>query len=424
MMEGLYSNSNIRSDFVINPMRILSESVTEVFIASAFFTDSISLQEIIDNDCRIRLIVRLGYPTSPKALRDVINKQGVEIRYFSNHSFHPKLYIFGMEEALVGSANFTNSAMFTNQELMVSIKSDDYRFNDLMSIFSDYWDQARVLDAEILDDYEKIFSQYSSIKKVIDDVDKNIKTKIGTEEFQNINRGKAKKSKSSIYIDTYSKAYQETLSAFEEIHRIFLTGNYRKVPENRLPIRLEIDSFFSFVRDNYAKTESWMETEIGWNETNKNRLLSHIEDWKETNYSWLEETIVNEKYPLIMKVFGAEESILNSNMDEIVDALCVLHSFHDRLRFHGGGLDTLKEKFKNHNNIEDIKNSLIYLLYGEGNIIKRMCNLIYNPVYKINIFGESNVQELVGWVSRENYPVINGRTTKILRYYGFDVKQL
>jgi hypothetical protein len=63
-------------------------------------------------------------------------------------------------------------------------------------------------------------------------------------------------------------------------------------------------------------------------------------------------------------------------------------------------------------------------LYGKGDIVKRMADLIYDSSYKLNEFGQSNVQELVGWINKEELPVINGRTTKVLRYYGFDVRQL
>ena len=199
---------------------------------------------------------------------------------------------------------------------------------------------------------------------------------------------------------------------------------YRKISENVLPIRLEIDSFFSYVRDNFAISETWVESEIGWNETNKQRLISHINSWKNASYPWLEDTIVPNSYPLIIKIFGEKSNIFNCSIDEIIDGLCVLHSFRERLRFYPGGLDTLRYEFAKQNNIDRIKNSLAYLLYGADNIINRMCNLIYNPDHKLNVFGESNVQELVGWINKENLPVINGRTTKILRYFGFDVKQL
>lgn len=53
-----------------------------------------------------------------------------------------------------------------------------------------------------------------------------------------------------------------------------------------------------------------------------------------------------------------------------------------------------------------------------------MCNLIYDSDYELAEFGSANVQEMVGWVNREELPVVNGRTTKVLRFYGFDVRQV
>jgi hypothetical protein len=136
-----------------------------------------------------------------------------------------------------------------------------------------------------------------------------------------------------------------------------------------------------------------------------------------------EERIVPINYPLIYNVFKSPDSIEQSNAGEIVDALCVLHSFHDRLRFYKGGLDTLIEEFSTSNDISQIKKTITYLLYGKGDIIKRMSDCIYNDEFKLNAFGQSNVQELIGWINKENLPVINGRTTKVLRYFGFDVRQ-
>ncbi len=39
-------------------------------------------------------------------------------------------------------------------------------------------------------------------------------------------------------------------------------------------------------------------------------------------------------------------------------------------------------------------------------------------------FGQSNVQELIGWRNKEGLPVINGRTTKLLRFFGSKVRQI
>jgi hypothetical protein len=90
----------------------------------------------------------------------------------------------------------------------------------------------------------------------------------------------------------------------------------------------------------------------------------------------------------------------------------------------GGGMDTLKKEFLSSNEPDNIRKSLKHLLYGKGDIVKRMSDCLFDDEYKLNEFGKSNVQELVGWVSKENLPVINGRTTKVLRYFGFNVRQL
>ncbi|WP_180190651.1 hypothetical protein [Acinetobacter sp. YH01009] len=75
--------------------------------------------------------------------------------------------------------------------------------------------------------------------------------------------------------------------------------------------------------------------------------------------------------------------------------------------------------------ISRIKKTLIYLLHDESvSLPKRIADCIFDPKYKLNEFGQSNIQELVGWVNSEGKPVINGRTTKVLRYFGFNVRQI
>ena len=99
-MEGLWTNRNTVSDFVHNGLSQYQASVSEVYIAVAFFTESDVVNSILDNGCHVRMIVRLGFPTYPAALQQLIKKHNIEIRYYSDKSFHPKLYIFGDRVAL------------------------------------------------------------------------------------------------------------------------------------------------------------------------------------------------------------------------------------------------------------------------------------------------------------------------------------
>lgn len=422
-MTDLYTNRNSQQDFVKHAFTHHIQNNMDIFIASAFFTEFNVIDSLLEKGCHIRIIVRLGFPTSPFALEKLLSHKNVEARFFTNNSFHPKLYIFGDSSLLVGSANLTNAALLTNQEVMVSLNSEDHRFEELTSLFSNYWESANVLSKEAIKDYKNIYNKYSKLSSQIISLDNEVLDKIGDINYSNINRGKKHISQSSIFLESYRKSYQTSVYAFECIEEIY-SSFQRKVPEEQIPLRLEIDSFFSFVRDCYATQETWLAQPLGWTDMQKSHLRTLVNEWLSTPWEHFEERIVPINYPLIYNVFKSPDSIEQSNAGEIVDALCVLHSFHDRLRFYKGGLDTLIEEFSTSNDISQIKKTITYLLYGKGDIIKRMSDCIYNDEFKLNAFGQSNVQELIGWINKENLPVINGRTTKVLRYFGFDVRQL
>ena len=116
-MNGLYTNRNTHGDFIGNAFRQVDHG-QNVFIAAAFFTKTDVVEMLLEKGCLVRMIVRLGYPTSPDALSKILAKEGIEIRFFTGQSFHPKLYIFGDQEALVGSANLTDRALISNQEVI------------------------------------------------------------------------------------------------------------------------------------------------------------------------------------------------------------------------------------------------------------------------------------------------------------------
>jgi len=87
-------------------------------------------------------------------------------------------------------------------------------------------------------------------------------------------------------------------------------------------------------------------------------------------------------------------------------------------------MPTWKSQFIAVNDAKRVRDSLEYLVFGSDSVEQRMANLIFNPEYKLVEFGRANVQELIGWCNREQLPVINGRTTKVLRFLGSEVAQL
>ena len=419
----LYTNRISKNDFIKHGLINHVEDGMDLFIASAFFTESDVVDALLARGCHLRIVVRLGFPTSPVALEKLLNHDNVEARFFTSSSFHPKLYIFGDKKILLGSANLTRSAILTNQEVMVGIDAEDDRFAELQELFSGYWDEAEVLTKEAIKTYRSIYNKFSQVTKSLLEMENTITDVIGDVNFSNIDRGRKKSTNKTIFLGTYQKSYQEAVTAFRRIESVY-KNHERKVDGGLIPLRLEIDSFFSFVRDVHATQDSWKDQPLGWDDNQKYRTKTLIDEWLNTEWEHFEDRIVPINYPLINRVLGSKESINSATMIDIVDALCVLHSFHDRFRFYKGGIGTLKSSFIEYNEEEKIKNTLTYLLYGKGDTVSRMADCIYDGEYKLNHFGKSNIQELIGWINKEELPVINGRTTKVLRYFGNQVRQI
>jgi len=423
-MQGVFANRTEKKDFVINEFEIRSVDECNVYIASAFFTEAQVIERLVAKGCTIWMVVRLGFPTSPDALERVMKLPNVKLRVYTGHSYHPKLYIFGDNVALVGSANLTHSAITSNQEVVISIESSDDRFIELTAIFDSYWDGAQVPTEDQLKVYRDFYRQYEKHEDATEKLSRQVLEKLGDRSPANINRGHKKESSQSLFLSHFRKAYQEGVSAFNIVRRVYEASGYRKVDEADIPLRLEIDSFISYVREKVAIGEGWASGPLRSASEQEPFITKLIDQWSKVNWPHFENKIVGVNYPHLKRVFGSRETILSADDGELFDALGTLHSFYDRYRFFDGGLPTWKREFPTFNDPKRTRECLVYLVFGEGDIVTRMGNAIFDPRYKLNEFGQSNVQELVGWCNREELPIINGRTTKVLRFFGSKVRQL
>ncbi len=423
-MQGVFANRTASKDFVINEFERLTANCCDVYIASAFFTDADVVERLLAKGNKVMMVVRLGFPTNPDAIERVMQHPNLQLRVYTGHSYHPKLYIFGDDVALVGSANLTRTALLTNQEVVVSVDSRDDRFVELMAIFEDYWDGAEVPTKAQLTEYRELFKQFSKLENDVDILAQKVLDRLGDKSPNNINRGKPKDNKQSLFLSNFRRTYQECVSAFDVVRTTYLESGYRKASSEAVPLRIEIDSFVSYVRERVAAGESWLAAPIRSPQEQATLIRALIEDWRLVYWPHFEVTIVGTNYPRFKRVFSSRETIMAASDSDLFDALATLHSFHDRFRFFEGGLVTWKREFPKFNDPVRTRTTLAYLVYGDGDIVQRMANSIFDSKYKLNEFGQANVQELVGWCNREDLPIINGRTTKVLRYFGSKVRQL
>lgn len=416
----LYTNSNERGDFFRGAFDAYASRPQHVLIAVAFLTDPEPILRLVAAGSRVKVIVRLGYPTWPSALRRLINVEGIQLRGISKMSFHPKLYIFEKDGAIVGSSNMTQSALTSNQEVNVLIPTDDHRFGELTALFNTYWDQVVPVDEAIIQNYQNLLDRYKGARKELDAMNDGIENLLPA-RIDNIDRGKRVGTKADFFIDGYRSEYQGFLDAFQTVQRVYSSTGQRKYAEDVVPLRIEVDVFLGWVREHYTLGTSYLDEPLRAGDELEEKIRSTLADWFRAEYPHMDD-VSRRRYPLIKKVFGTVAAIEQASYDEILDALSCETSFYDRLRFFSGGHQTHIDTFRAENDLSGVRRTISYLLFGSDDPVLRMYRCVNDPAYRLRQFGRSAVQELLGWTNSEGIPICNSRTLRSLRWMGFDVK--
>lgn len=381
----------------------------KVKIAVAFFTDTKIIDYMLENGCEIELIVRLNDGTSPSALSKVYNKKGLAIKYYSSRYFHPKLYLIPNKCAFIGSSNLTDCALNKNNEvnLKVDYENDEQLFTELEELFSDYWQNAAVLDNTALSKFENVMKNRPVGYR-------DFSSEIGLVEFNNV-KDENKKDKKNEFINEFKIDYLNYVNAFNKLKDI-----YSITPERRwsdLPLRVEVDRFLWWIGETQYKGSEWNINKKYQDEKIKQIVLKLKPDFLLSDNKWLVEQAC-ENYNLLNNGFETKEKLNALNKDDLFTLLSNVYSFHDSLRYHKDGLETLKFEFFEANNLEDIKKTISHLLFDKEPFYERLYDCIHGQ-YKLDLFGQSSVKELFGYVNKEDYPIYNGRIRRSMSYLGF-----
>jgi hypothetical protein len=405
---------------VRNAFNIHTSEPGHLLFASPFFTYTDLVIEILKGGSSIKLIVVLNEITSPDALNKLLSYSNIQIRFFTTSKFHSKLYIFGNKYALIGSSNLTASGLQSNQEICIGVEaSDDETFDDLVSLYQSYWEEAEPISAEIINKFDRI--QKANIDPNRNSLKSRIKDEIGVVEPTGLQVGGKKKSTEKIYLEQYKRTYQEYFSAFKIVEKEYLKFGLRKVTEEVLPLRLEIDQFFNYMRQEHAISDSYKDQPHLLAGELEKRVSLYIAQWHASDMPFIFDSTVP-AYKKISTKLASRDHVMSSNAGDLFDALLNCYSFHDRLRFYKGGTEGHRKAFIQENTEEDIQKTITYLLFNtEIAPIERMADCIFNEELKLRGFAKSCVQELLGWVNGEDIPVFNDRTGKVLRYLGFEI---
>lgn len=141
------------------------------------------------------------------------------------------------------------------------------------------------------------------------------------------------------------------------------------------------------------------------------KLLEVLNKFKESD--WLKERkwLIEQRSFFIN--FFKKENLEKLKFDQYKEMLGYIHAFNS--------LGIIKAKAGNprNNSIEKIRNSFLYLVYGDGSDEDRINNFT-DGEYKLNFWGESSISELVGQIFADKYVLYNKRDKNAVKYFNIN----
>ncbi|QKX04102.1 hypothetical protein HN014_03985 [Aquimarina sp. TRL1] len=155
----------------------------EICVAVAMLTDyGLKLFDSRDEDCHFEILVGYDLPTQPSALQRLLD-ENVEAKIYDvkNQFFHPKLYLFRVDEnwtAFLGSGNCTKGGLNTNIELSLKVE-DPETIQELLSWHKTYYKLGTTLEQTWLDEYSLFYTERSNKDKELQTITKQFKKATG-----------------------------------------------------------------------------------------------------------------------------------------------------------------------------------------------------------------------------------------------------
>lgn len=390
-------------------------------LAAPYFTDSDRVLKAIGDGRTVRLIVGLNSATSPFALAKLQNIPGLMVRYLTSR-FHAKIFIFD-NYAMLGSSNLTDGGMVSNREAVVCLDQEEDRdtVDEIKQLFHDLWESAAVLTDEKLAAFKL---SWEGVHRKYGDPDAEIEAAIGKHQPPNIDINSRTKSHEHIFHqDLYKLVYEQYRPAFNEVEKILVERELRRAELSGIGVSNETNRFLNWLRlTRITGDETWRNAPIRTPDQRRAIIIEAGEAWRDSADSQVPDDYLD-WLARVNSAFGSAEHIQKLSANEITDGLTALHAFAEQLRFTKGGIANLPKAFwkANTNDVERVRRSLIHFLYGNGDFVERLHDMLYNRHYKLGLLGRFCSLELFGTVHPDICPPMNGRMAKALRYIGFNL---
>jgi hypothetical protein len=416
-MNRLYSNRS-GANYVINPYQAQIDRSIEILVAAPYVTKTDHLVAAAQAGKKIKLIAGINECTSPEALSALIELSNCAVRYFTTR-FHAKIYVFD-DAALIGSSNLTDGGLCSNREATLLVQDSD-DLDEARRLFVELWESAQTLTPDKLRAFARVH-----VKPPFPNGHPRYAEAVGGQvQPPNIKVNSGRPTSTRMFLEQLRRqVYEQYKPAFTEVLEIVRQNDYRRADLEDLGIPYETNRFLNWVRLTQAPGENWAHAPLrAAREDRLNEIVRLGQEWVKADKNQVPRDYV-EMLRTAKRVFATPESIDGVSQEELSEGLLSLHAFLEQLRFVKGGKENLAPLFwsENENDVERVKKSLTRLVHGQGDFIERLHDLVYEPAWRLDHFGTFCALELFGTVKPEEFPPINGRMAKALRFLGYDVR--
>lgn len=274
------------------------------------------------------------------------------------------------------------------------------------------------------DKLKKFTAAYESMKSPSDLLQSRLEDAVGKSEPTNIAVGSDRRTSQGIFVEQLHRLlYEQYRPAFSEVTKVLEDNQAHRDELADVGTASETNRFLNWVRLTHAPGDEWRLAPVLPVSDRQARILALGREWTQTADNKIPEGYT-EWLQRVRSTFGTRNTIADASKDQLTEALTSVHAFYEQLRFVKGGLANLGTEFwsANDNDVAKAKRTFTHLLHGSGDFVDRLHAILYDPAMKLRYFGMFCGLELVGTVKPEEFPPINGRMAKSLRYLGFDVK--
>lgn len=394
----------LSEQILVDTLHKLAKKVSRrLWIASPYIGSYKSTKRILGkkcfdpNDVSVRLLTDINETSKLSAdTLDGFFKSGY---LKSLKGLHAKIYILD-DQVIITSANLTKTAFSARFEMGVLIEGNDAHI--AIQQYEKWWEIANSIAPA---DLEKLKTKIATTKPSEDGGDLPGRWKLPDADESGGNNTKPALNGFEYFV----LCYEELSKHYLEVQRI----------EPGMAINLEIDALLDYLfhvgemPSNKFKRER-NSTPISFRNLNASDRKKEIKKYASKFKSWVNQgnSIVwrNENHKLVSKTLNRKSinSLSLTDIKSVLDTLNCMNSYAIN-----------KSRFLNprNNELEVIKTNWLNLLHGEADLKTRMAE----TKNALNYFGDSSVQELIGFYDPNNYPIRNSNSSAGLRFFGYDV---